>query len=236
MIKWKSIVLVLVLMLTVLIIDHPIFGQRGSSPKKDVQQLQLTPGLCIPQPAAAAPKLLQRSSTMGPTKPVAKLDHQKVMQYFAQAAHAMNVPSAMPDFSMAFTLSPSKPLVPGRGGISWITGANGVSFYETRSGSAYFDQPGDNSHYVQFYFHAKKGLYLVNCDVPGNLEFFAHIIVVPTQTVIESQNLKVSGKSTYPTGIFSFPVYILQESDVGITFGSPMKQWHWDGCEIIPQS
>jgi hypothetical protein len=236
MIKWKSIVLVLVLMLMVCIIDHPIFGQQKAFPKKDVQQLQLTPGLCIPQPAAAAPKLLQLSSTMGPTKPMAKLDHQKVMQYFAQAAQAMNVPSATPDFTSAFTFSPSKPLVPGRGGISYIYGAYVVSFHDTSSGSAYFDKPGDGSHFVQFRFHAQKGLYLVNCDVPGNLEFFAQISAVPTQTGAGLKNLKVSGKPTYPPGIFSFPVYILQESDVIITFGSPMKPWWWDGCEIIPQS
>jgi len=230
MIKWKSIVLVLLLMLTVFIINHPIFGQLRPFQKMEQQQVQLMPGLCIPHPAGPGPKPLELPS-MRRTQPMAKLSQQKAMEYFKQAGQAMHVESTTPDFSSAFTLSPSTPVAPGRGyilgmfGAKWVqTGGGGYS------GEVNFNQPGDDNHFVQFGFHAKKGFYLLNCDVSGiGGDFNAHI-----QAAL--QNLNVSGTSDPQTGIFAFPVNVPQECNVYITFTSPMNNWVWKGCEIIPQS
>ena len=232
--KCKSIVLVLLLVLTVFILDHPIFGQLRPFQKKpfrkmEQQQLQLMPGLCIPQPSNSAPKalpLLPKSTT----KPMVKVSHQQITQYFEQAAQAMNLPLSAPDFMNAFTISPKTPVVTGKGSIVMIDGVAWIWMSESDPGTLHYEQPGDDHHFVVFTFHAKKGFYLLNCDVDGySGNYNAYIDA-------GSQNLTVSGNSDPQTGIFSFPVNIPQDCGVFITFDSPMNNWGWNGCEIIPQS
>ena len=159
-----------------------------------------------------------------------KLSHQKVTQYFEQAAQAMNLTSSTPDFMNAFTISPTTPVVPGKGFILGICGPRSVGMSESGPGYVKYNQPGDDNHFVQFAFHAKKGFYLLNCDVMGiGGDYNARI-----QAAL--QNLTVSGTSDPQTGIIAFPVYVPQDCNVYITFTSPMNNWVWNGCQIIPQN
>jgi hypothetical protein len=225
-------------MLTVVILDHPIFGQQRALRKMGLQQLQLMPGLHIPRPADSAPKALP--SVPMTTKTMVKLSQQEVSKYFEKATQAMNLTSATPDFTNAFTISPTNPVVPGKGHILRIFGAKDILLYYYGSGVVIFDQPGDDNHFVEFVVGpAKKGLYLLNCNVgAGNIYQINN-----AQIQVGSQNLTVSGAADPQTGIIVFPVYVPQDScNIRISFTgsvsvtSSNNSWQWGGCEVIPQS
>jgi hypothetical protein len=250
MIKRKCIVLFLLSVIPLFMISHQLFGQLTpfqkkpfpKSKQKEVQQqqVQLMPGLHIPQPTAAAPQF----KPSGPmrTKPTAKLSRHKVTQYFGQAAQAMNLPSITADFTGAFTISLSNPAVPGKGRINEIHGAGIIHMCDLPDyGCSYvkFFPAGDDGHYVQIFLYAKQGLYLVKCEVTGgpdpgdwwgvDYDYFAHIKIQGAH-----QDLGVSGLSDH--GFFVFPVYVPQDDYVYITFASPTTGWCWKNCEITPQS
>jgi len=259
--KWKSIVLVLLLVLMVFSLGQPLFGQlrpfkqlqkleqqlNTGQQQQTVQQqqVQLMPGLYIPHSAGPAPKLLELQSMMRQTenKPLARLDQQKVIQCFQQAAQAMNVPQATPDFLHAFFLSPSHPVAPNKGFLATIWGASWVAMSDKTFGIAHFDHPGQlgvsgepKGYTVTFCLHAHKGLYLVNCPVDGKFDFFAYITFIDNNNH-DFQYQAMSGQSDTQTGTISLAVYVPQNCTVDIIFSSPMNfstHWEWNGCEVIP--
>lgn len=264
--KSKGIVLVLMLVLTVFILDQPLFGQlrplqqlqnfeqqkKMQQQKKTEQQQQqpLLPGLYIPKPAPQAShqfemlqsKHLSAAASIPPM--AAKFTQQTKTQYFAKAAQAVNSPSALADLLNAFTFSVSSPMIPGKGGITDINNPIWVNCegYQTGDpGYAVWNEKGDMEHNVVIKFKAKKGFYLLNCDMKGWTNCFVLIQLrytaeepYPQGSGGHQQN--VAGQSDPQTGIFSFPICMLQDGECTIIFYPTDLNWKFSSCEVIPQS